>query len=311
MEGLGLIGIFDLDPAVNANNALNPGINLVRDVKFALACLNGAYQECYRLGPIAMSEDRYADVLRPPTNVTFTATQYSKVISGFATWAAWMEECTFRCSGDDLDNEIQSETLLRTPYMGASGTVSATVHADALKLPTTVANIMEPVELANKWPLRAAGSRDLFRSWTQPQSYGSGRSDGAAYYTTQQKSIGEPTVFLVDSVANNAAAALPIYLRLNPIPNQAYRISMRVKKKPPTFAVADIYGASYADPAGVVPVEWNESIILPFFLKRFLRHPTLNNPAAAAEIRDQYAAAKIILESLTPQNVAQTAIYAN
>lgn len=92
-----------------------------------------------------------AEVMRGPTTVTATVTQFSKAITFTAGYvSSWMPGCAIMLDGDDTLNRIQDEAspsapALAEPYMGASGTVSATVYQDWVILPTDVRQIMQPV----------------------------------------------------------------------------------------------------------------------------------------------------------------------
>src|SRR6478609_6271849 len=113
------IGVPSYDPAANAMNQNRRGL-CAGDLDEALNAINGAMEECFALGPIELSEQQQAGVLRAATAVSLDVTQYSTTIANLTTWADWMQGCTIRIAGDSRDNELISETQLLRPYMGAS-----------------------------------------------------------------------------------------------------------------------------------------------------------------------------------------------
>lgn len=219
------------------------GINLDDSDKAAIAiAITQALQEIFGLGPTALSEQLYGSVLRPPVNVSFTATQYSTTISGFATWADWMQGCTVQ-GGDGEDNELISATELVRPYMAASGTANGTVYADAIRLPDWVKNTMDPIWTPRIPMLRPAMNREGLRFYNSPYIGDLGHQhypSHGAFYTSRNKTAGEPVKYLVESRYDPSTGALPLFMRFNPMPGQATPITFRVKRKPPVITVADL-----------------------------------------------------------------------
>src|SRR3954463_13913919 len=105
------IGVLSYDPAANATNQNRRGL-CPGDLEEALIAINGAIEECFALGPIELSEQQQASVLRPATGVALDVAQYSTTIANLATWASWMQGCTIRVAGDARDNELISATQL-------------------------------------------------------------------------------------------------------------------------------------------------------------------------------------------------------
>ncbi len=85
-----------------------------------------------------------AEVIRPPATVSVTCTQYSKAVTFTAGYvSSWMPGCAILIDGDSTLNRIEDEAspsapALAEPYMGASGTYSATVYNDWIMMPTGV-----------------------------------------------------------------------------------------------------------------------------------------------------------------------------
>lgn len=303
------IGVTSLDPDDSANVANQSGMGS-NDVFMAAAAVTGALQEIFALGPRAISEQRRSAVLYPPTPVTFTATQFSNTISGMTGFQSWMTGCTIQPSGDGYDNEITSQTTLVQPYMGSSGTVQATVYCDSVLLRADEKNVMGPIDIPNVRQVYPVWSREDFRHLV----YGQWRSADAsplilttAYYNTR-KTIGFPQRYLVEAAQDTTLSVLPIYIRLNPMPAQALPMRYRVQIKPPVVTAQQVQAGDDA-PLAVIPVEWHESILVPFAKNRFMSHPAFKNPIAAAQIKEDYQTAKSTLETFKPSTPAVPARY--
>lgn len=306
LQLLQYVGVWSLDPALNTNETNQRGLQ-ASDLVTVIVSINAAIQEIYE-ALVALSEKRLTPTIYPPATIAFTATQYSTTISGVTGYQSWMKGCTVQLSANDpVDNEITSATELFRPYLGVSGPVSGTVYCDAILLPANVKNVMEPVELPNVRRMTVASSREDFRFWNmsrhddRPAIYNEG-----AYLTTN-KTVGDPRVYIVEPLSDSTSQALPLYLRLNPMPMRAMFASFRARIKPPVFTVADI-GSVGSEPLTVIPVDWHESILLPLALKRFTRHPSFDNEARN-EIADQAKEARLLLASYRPQIATPDAQY--
>lgn len=113
-----------------------------------------------------------AEVVRPPATVNVTVTQYSKAVtfnSGYVS--TWMPGNAILITGDSTLNRIEDEATpsapaLAEPFMGTSGTYSATVWHDWVMMPTGVRQVMDPVSLDKQTILLPAqGASDLNMGW--------------------------------------------------------------------------------------------------------------------------------------------------
>lgn len=295
------IGVTSLDPDANQQDANKRGI-VTGDLEECALAITAALQEIYSDGPANLRERQVGAVLRVPTSVTFTATQYSTTISGFSGFASWMRGCTVRLSGDLYDNEIISATELMRPYMGSTGSNTATVYADAIQLPDNQECVMEPVETPN-WPILTpcATKEEFSRFVSYTTSAPSLADTGSSYIGFQNKIAGDPRAWIAEARFMPGVQSIPIFLRFNPMPSAAIPVRYRTKIKPVTITAEDI-GNTTTEPDLAIPVDWHESVLVPIALQRFTAHPALaNNAVAIKEIGRQYGAAQRILAGWTPQ----------
>lgn len=303
------IGIYVLDPTFNANDAQKRQL-IQSDVEFLAGCITGGIAEAYADGPAALSERRFGEVLRAPQSFVVGLTKYSKAITGFSGYQSWMQFCTCRMGGDDQDNEIVNGTTLLNPYMGeTNGAVNLQIWGDTVPLPQGTDSVLSPVELPRTVPLMPATSREEFRAWNLPHDYGNPpQRPGSTYFIQQNKTQGQPAVYFCE--AHNDPALnlgyIPLYLHVNPMPMMDYRIQMRLKAEPPTYTYEQILNLVNPEeiPDFVFPMNWQESVMLPYIAQRFTAHSSFTNKQAKEEISRQYQAARVKLLSWTPTGSA-------
>lgn len=287
------IGITTFDTAAEVANRNLRGVT-AQDKVAIVNAINGAYEELFMRAPAGLSESEVGGVLREPTSVTLTATQYSATISALTTYASWMIGCTIRVAGDANDNELTGSTTLARPFMGASGSgISATVHADAIPLDSTISHVLPPVSILGERCLRMATSREEFI-----ESSGQGDYGGTIL---SQKPGGDPTVAFVDTrFLSTATQNLQKFIRFNRLPASAKSVRFRARLKPPSYTVANIGTDVASDPGVQMPLESMSSILFAFARKRISGDPLFGAMNAMGEIERQYKTAIAQLEASVP-----------
>src|SRR5258708_36090361 len=86
------IGILSFDPAQNATNQNRRGL-CPGDLDEALIAINGAMEQRFALGPIELSEQRQASVLRAATTPSVAVSQFSTTLANVVGWQDWMQGC--------------------------------------------------------------------------------------------------------------------------------------------------------------------------------------------------------------------------
>jgi hypothetical protein len=296
------IGVLSYDPTANATNQNRRGL-CAGDLDEALNAINGAMEECFALGPIELSEQQQAGILRPATAASLDVTQYSTTIANLTTWASWMQGCTIRIGGDSRDNELISQTQLLRPFMGATAAgASASVYGDAIPLASSVLTVLGPVEIPEQMELCGVIGQEAFK---RAIGMGFSRFANTANFAAQAKPIGQPTHWTVETRNLAANAFTQRILRVTPMPDKAYSLTYRAKVKPPAYAQSDFYsGTDYAtDPGTIIPFDWAESTLLPVALQRFSAHPACENGPMSAELARQAEMAKrVFVESAKPMS---------
>jgi hypothetical protein len=284
------LGITSFSTSDNTDNRINRPVTTADKNALVLA-INGAYEEIFKDGPSTISETNVGAVLRPPSAITLTATQYSTTIGSVVTYASWMQGCTIRIAGDTNDNELVNGTTLHRPFVGATGSTTATVYADCLPL-SGVLNIMPPISILNHGTMRLEDSREGFtRACWIDGGYGSdegGNRTAGNYNATTDKQSGDPTAAFLDSRYAGGTAGLTKFMRFNRLPAAALSVTYRAKLTPPSFTISDIGSDIATDPGTTLPLDGLSSIIYAIALKRLTADPLFGSPDAIPEIHRQY-----------------------
>lgn len=134
---------------------------------------NRGINEIAELNPNVYFQERpdWSEVIRAPVTLNVQVTQASKEItipSGYD--ADWMAGCAILISGDSELNRIRNELdddspSLEQPYMGATGTVQATVWHDWIRLPEEVDGVLGPVRVQERLLVRAQSLLGMQNRW--------------------------------------------------------------------------------------------------------------------------------------------------
>lgn len=306
-------GIRSLDPLDNQSNTNGRPIG-TGDLETAIGYLNGALEEAYNDGPASISQRPVGGVLRPQTAVTLHPVQYDTEIADAITgWQDWMIGCTIRIDGDAFDNELISANELARPYMGtgAAGT-AAIVFGDCIPLPFGASHIISPVKLVGSSDLTLVGTRREFEGLTW---YGDvwrlpGFCVSTAPSPTYNKQIGTPRWGLADTLAVQTGEGVPKYLRVVPLPAQAWSVKFTATMTPPSITADDVDDGDHTTDPGVnLPVDWAASVIVPIARQRASSDPLFTNLDGRGEILRQFSIARAILKGERPGILAQEGQY--
>jgi hypothetical protein len=285
---LGYIGVKSFKQNTSSNALNRPSVSQY-DIDFGLAAINAALKEIFEKGPVEFKYDRVANRLHTPTAVVVNVIEGAgaSFVSGQADW---MIGCSIQIAGDPFLNEIigvsgPDISLLRPyPTVSQSG-VTATVYSDAILLADTVQAVLEPVELPPNRRLTRAQSRGEFDRFAYMQNSIPSRPTNATWKTT-----GVPAIYFVEPKYDPAQNYLPLYLRLNPMPDSLYELIFSIERKPEKVD-EDIYSDDDVDPGyefSSVPAESVERVLLPVARRHFTAHPAFKNQTAKQSIMDQY-----------------------
>lgn len=159
--------------------------------------------------------------LAAPATVSLGMTNGSAVITGHAFVADDLYK-TIRIDGDSIDNQIIAESELLHPYTGSTGTATATIYSDAVTIPEPYGEmvgdprILETRRLLTRWPAASQSRWD------------------------QIKRIGEPLHYDVEPNARNQSPPAPSVLRLDALPQRAYRLQSLFTLAPARVLLADL-----------------------------------------------------------------------
>jgi hypothetical protein len=239
MRMLRYIGVTQLTPQTPGSELESLGPGDLEDVAMAITA---AVQEIAAQGPSEVREAPGYAVLHAPTSISLNVTTGSATVSAVSGWSTWMQGCTVRISGDDQDNELLSSTRLARAYLGATGSVTATVYGDAVTLDETVGKVIAPLWLPNQLPLFPATNRmDFMRLGGYPLvTDSSGLAAPLPFYLYYRKPVSRPWVWFIDAAYDASLGYTQRRIRFSPMPAQAYSIAYTAAINPPRFTKDDI-----------------------------------------------------------------------
>lgn len=270
-----------------------------------LADLNAARTFIYSQAPDSwFSEDDRAEIIRAPTTVTLdNVTANSKAITFSAFTAAWQLGCTIVISGDTTQNRLVlsgSSVSLLKPYTGSSGTnVSATIYQDVILPGSDVEQVMLPVMLEGQWELVPV-SHERVRQALSGGSGNHGLVPSLYPLTFTDRPIQLPRAFLAERSHVYSTGVTGLGLRFDTLPDQAGRVSYKVKLRPvPVAAFSDTR-------TELVPFGYKESILYPIVRYKFASWPHFTG--SQKTLKDDYDAAVAMLATLNPRGFQETAV---
>lgn len=255
--------------------------------------MNAALQQISVLGPFEAAKQGRAAYFRAPETLTVSALTRGGTTCTITGAQSYMAGCQIALPGDPAKNRIiklsGTTATLQFPHISDSTSGDAVIYYDAAELPTDIITVHEPVKKrGDGTQLEAVLSRQKFEEL----------SPNLRYYIE----------------ATTATAGIPRHrMMLSAAPTSELVIEFQARVALGRVTEADIQdsGADYTDP-GVevqVPAGFAETIFLPIALDIFFSMPsivnydiaTLKNADSVKLIRDQAAAARVMLESMKPQ----------
>ena len=289
--------LTDFSPEERAipDAALYPGRNA-----WVKSAINGAIQEYWLKTGASVREEEVGDLIHAPTAVTITVTAASSE-SGIASgYAEWMAGCSIVIVGHDIDNQIRTaetdgtETILKYPYGGSSGTVAALVYHDSMMVRDDVMQVLKPVRVDRQeiWPVANPGNFGL-------QSYGDfGRSQNT-YRAPLNSRVADTTGticgYKVETYSPAETGEAVNRIKLVPAPAQSGIIDYMAKLKP--WSISSLSSTSPLP----IPNEFVEAILLPLARKRLATCPFFLNTDAVSGIESAYQVALRDAEAMCPQ----------
>lgn len=258
-----------------------------------IQAMNAALQQISVLGPFEATKQGRAAYFRAPATVAVSALTRSGTTCTITGAQSYMAGCEIALPGDQERNRIiklsGTTATLQFPHLSDSTTGDAVIYYDAAELPTDVITVHEPVKKrGDGTQLEAVLSRQKFEDL----------SPNLRYYIE----------------ATTATGGIPRYrMMLSSAPTSEIVIEFQARVALGSVATSDIQGAGpgYADPnvEVQVPAGFSESIFLPIALDLFFASPSIVNYDIAALknadsvrlIREQAAAARVMLQNMKPQ----------
>lgn len=215
-------------------------IDLTADVRLELVdAINGGLQKLHALAPTHSKITTGSIALAAPLTISIGVTTGSADITGYSFTADQLYD-TIRIAGDDIDNQVVGATQLLHPYNGGTGTVAATLYCDGVAIP-------EPYEEMVGDPRILETGRDLHHHKINS-------------VTWHRKNVAEPCFYWLEANSRNQNSPAPSVLRLDRLPDRAYRLQSQFLLAPARITFSDLLA-----PGAAIPLrdEHVESYLLP------------------------------------------------
>lgn len=213
-----------------------------------LSAINAGIQAYYREAPAMYRRTTVSHTLRAPETVSLDLTQYSNAVED-GSFTDAMRGCSVRIPGVAADNEVTSGSTLLDDWLGATGTVTATVWFDAVPIEDVIERVCGDVRLLSPTGQYACCLR---RNPALLLFGGSGER-------TWCRESGQPTDYALDPVGGSQGGEPATLLRVHPMPAAACTVRFEAQLGPKLVTFGQLQS-----PAKIpVPEERVDDILLP------------------------------------------------
>jgi hypothetical protein len=236
-----------------------------------------------------------------------TANQDSLMIDGAAGTYSFIKKS---------DKGKKSSGEFYEPYIGTTGSKSATIHFDSIKLPSNVSEVMGTVVLNDKTVLKPFMNDDhsarLHRDRIYDEDYTDDKYDMIPDELTDKS--GEPYYYFIDSEHNDTTNGQDLFMRLRPFPKTKARLRFSASVLPEKMPQKDAYSNTGNSEATGCPAGYEETVLMAFVYKNFIKYigfevlpseGSLQSGNILLQIDEDYRQAIEILKGLEPQSERQ------
>ena len=184
-----------------------------------LDAINGGLQGLHAFAPHESKKTTASLSVAAPKAISLTVADSSFTISDY-NFSNDDIGCVIRINGDDVDNQVCDAQTILYPYIGASGTVGATIYYDAISIPEIYEELVGD-------PMILETGRTLY---SQRQSS----------LPRRRRTVAVPKSYWVEANARNQNPLAPAIIRFDPIPDRAYRFTVEATLAPDRVNFADL-----------------------------------------------------------------------
>lgn len=289
-----LLAHFSPEERVIPDSATYPGRNAE-----ILAAINGALEEMYSEGGLWLAQDERGVNLQAPVTLNIAVTKDSVAAEIAAPdWQAWMGGCTIVIAGQEIDNQIRDNdrnVVLRYPYSGNTGTVSAVIYHDSVQLADDVLAVHDPV-MIDGIQIPAVSHPSALVQTTSDRDFGFHKQSASALVRRVSASASAPRAYCVESWRASAASAPSARMRLTPAPAEACFLQYVAQMTPP--AIASINANTAVLP---IPHHFASSVFIPVAEMRLSACPFWRGVKSTESLANNYRNAMKILAEANPR----------
>lgn len=154
--------------------------------------------------------------LPAPVTGSFGLTQGSQIFTGYTATSSQEGSSVVFGKVNDPQQLVNTNQFLAS-WGGGTGTFSGTVYGDAIQLPSGVARVV-----------------------THPSIYGNVLERQDAQIWISPTAVGKPSAYKLEAVGSIGGAFPPFYLRVHPLPETSYVVSLTVELEPSQLVITDL-----------------------------------------------------------------------
>jgi hypothetical protein len=262
-----------------------------------LDAINAGLQELFGKGKPWVRKDERGASVNAPTTVSIAVTNGStEATIADEDWQDWFAGCTCILPGAAVDNQIrnaEAAVVLKFPYSGETGTVTATIYHDSVTIGTDVLEVIAPVRW-DRWPIVPLASPTNIPDGVY-QDYGSNyvKPNTGLVIESIADAAGVPRGYFVGTWSAYPNDTQGIRMKLAPAPAAAGFLDYQVMLAPPIIEDID-------DTTLPIPFNFVHSIFLPIAVKRLSDCPFWSGILNQQQVEDAYKTALSLLADGSP-----------
>ena len=217
--------------------------------------------------------------LPAPMTASFGLTNGSQNFTGYTATASQEGSSVVFADKNDPQQIVGTSQFLAN-WGGSTGTINGTIYGDAIQLPSGVARVVtHPTINGNVL------KREDAEIWLSPTA------------------VGKPSAYKLEAVGSIGGAFPPFYLRVHPLPETSYIVSLTVELEPSQLVITDLSAQT------TIPVRSSHvaSFLLPICEGELAMSELWNSDFAKDGVMKRYENAIIGLGQLESNDMASPA----
>ena len=256
------------------------------DAVTLVRALNEGVQEFFDLAPDRYKRTTFTSLLAAPSELSDVVVTHGEVTVGSGTFTTEQRGATVIITGDASHNEVVDTDAVLRPYLGTTGTTTATIYGDAVPFTDfSIERVVTDARVSNQSLQRRLArvnpEADHLQVWS-----GNWRS----WWDALARSSGHPEYYRIDYVGGSIQTTndAVMVIRVAPMPTEELVFEIEADFLPIAYAITCINTPKRLP----VPRERAATHLLPLIEARLVDTPVWNQPTAATGAKESGAMAR-------------------